>query len=273
MSLPDVTVPVRARPLATPRRGHLRASPVRPPLRADSRRRADALERWPPTPPCNPFRRQDRHAPPPHARRRHAARRRSPPAAARLSLRAAEPAAATLIALALRAHSEPVASRLSMCAMSWAAAPRHVSLATTWWSAPRRWSPARSRVCRHRSMRLELARQPIGETPICDGACDGNCLSLSRRSRVPIRSDDRRRRARRAGPLCWTVHLLSVDDARVVHRVTRRARLGSRVRCHGRDVRPRQGPLRWSRPRRPGPVAMVGDGVNDALPSTSRVRL
>lgn len=103
----------------------------------------------------------------------------------------------------------------------------------------------------------ELAER--GETPIAI-ACDGIMIAVAGLA-DPIRPD-----ARAAldalDRLGWNVHLLSGDDARVVERVG--AALGvPRSRCHG-AVSPEDKVAAVVAAGRRGPVAMVGDGVNDA---------
>ena len=98
-----------------------------------------------------------------------------------------------------------------------------------------------------------------GETPIVI-ASDGAMIAVAGLA-DPIRPDAGAALHALAG-LGWTVHLLSGDDARVVERVG--GALGvPAARCHG-SVSPEAKVAAVVAARAAGPVAMVGDGVNDA---------
>ena len=98
-----------------------------------------------------------------------------------------------------------------------------------------------------------------GETPIVV-ACDGAMVAVAGLA-DPIR-DDARAALDELGRLGWDVQLLSGDDERVVRRVG--AALGVPwSHCHG-QVSPEDKVVAVLQARRRGPVAMVGDGVNDA---------
>jgi Cu2+-exporting ATPase len=103
----------------------------------------------------------------------------------------------------------------------------------------------------------ELAER--GETPIVVG-CDGAMVAVAGLA-DPIR-DDARDALDALARLGWDVQLLSGDDERVVRRVG--GALGVPwSRCHG-QVSPEDKVTAVVQARRHGPVAMVGDGVNDA---------
>jgi P-type E1-E2 ATPase len=103
----------------------------------------------------------------------------------------------------------------------------------------------------------ELAER--GETPIAI-ASSGTVIAIAGLA-DPIRPDA----AAALGALDalgWTIHVLSGDDPRVVHRVGRELDLPF-ARCHG-AMSPEDKLAAVTAARRLGPVAMVGDGVNDA---------
>ena len=103
----------------------------------------------------------------------------------------------------------------------------------------------------------ELAER--GETPIVIG-CDGAMIAVAGLA-DPIR-DDARAALGELARLGWDVHLLSGDDERVVRRVG--GALGVPwSHCHG-QVSPEDKVTAVVQASRRGPVAMVGDGVNDA---------
>ncbi|TMQ13147.1 MAG: heavy metal translocating P-type ATPase [Deltaproteobacteria bacterium] len=98
-----------------------------------------------------------------------------------------------------------------------------------------------------------------GETPIVI-ACDGTMVAVAGLA-DPIR-DDAREALDALVRLGWDVQLLSGDDERVVRRVG--GTLGIPwAHCHGR-VSPEDKVAAVTAAREHGPVAMVGDGVNDA---------
>jgi Cu2+-exporting ATPase len=103
----------------------------------------------------------------------------------------------------------------------------------------------------------ELAER--GETPIAI-ACDGIMIAVAGIA-DPIRPDAPAA-LEELGRLGWDVHVLSGDDVRVVARVG--AALGvARSRCRG-AASPEDKVAAVVAARARGPVAMVGDGVNDA---------
>jgi Cu2+-exporting ATPase len=103
----------------------------------------------------------------------------------------------------------------------------------------------------------ELASR--GETPIAI-ACDGIMIAVAGLA-DPVRSDAALA-LDQLEYLGWRVHLLSGDDVRVVERVG--AALGvPRSRCHG-AASPEAKVAAVAAASQRGPVAMVGDGVNDA---------
>jgi Cu2+-exporting ATPase len=103
----------------------------------------------------------------------------------------------------------------------------------------------------------ELAER--GETPIAI-ACDGIMIAIAGLA-DPIRPDARAA-LDELDRLGWNVHLLSGDDVRVVTRVG--ASLGvPRARCRG-AASPEDKVAAVVAAGQRGPVAMVGDGVNDA---------
>lgn len=103
----------------------------------------------------------------------------------------------------------------------------------------------------------ELAER--GETPIAI-ACNGIIVAVAGLA-DPVRPDARVA-LDELGRLGWRVELLSGDDARVVERVG--AALGvARSRCHGAAA-PEDKVAAVIAAGAHGPVAMVGDGVNDA---------
>jgi Cu2+-exporting ATPase len=103
----------------------------------------------------------------------------------------------------------------------------------------------------------ELAER--GETPIVVG-CDGAMIAVAGLA-DPIR-DDARAALGELARLGWDVQLLSGDDERVVRRVG--GALGVPwSHCHG-QVSPEDKVTAVIQAGRRGPVAMVGDGVNDA---------
>ena len=103
----------------------------------------------------------------------------------------------------------------------------------------------------------ELAER--GETPIAI-ACDGVMIAVAGLA-DPIRPDAAAA-LHALDQLGWTVHLLSGDDVRVVHRVGAELDV-PRARCHG-AMSPEGKVAAVTAAREHGPVVMVGDGVNDA---------
>src|SRR5262249_39732668 len=98
-----------------------------------------------------------------------------------------------------------------------------------------------------------------GETPIAI-ACDDVVIAVAGLA-DPIRPDARAA-LDELGRLGWSVELLSGDDVRVVERVA--AALGvPPARCRG-AASPADNVAAVAAARARGPVAMVGDGVNDA---------
>jgi len=98
-----------------------------------------------------------------------------------------------------------------------------------------------------------------GETPIAI-AIDGRIVAIAGVA-DPVRPDARAALARLA-ELGWTVELLSGDDRRVVAAVGDTLGIPP-ARCTG-ETSPEAKLARVTEARERGPVAMVGDGVNDA---------
>ncbi|MEO6773668.1 MAG: heavy metal translocating P-type ATPase [Kofleriaceae bacterium] len=123
-------------------------------------------------------------------------------------------------------------------------------------------SPAwvRTRSARDRQLDAwiaEVARR--GESPIAV-AVDDRIVAVAGLA-DPIRADARTALAKLAG-LGWQVEVLSGDDPRVVTIVGHQLGLDP-ARCHG-AMTPELKLARVEAARARGPVAMVGDGVNDA---------
>ena len=123
--------------------------------------------------------------------------------------------------------------------------------APPWVRQRSRWQPAIE------GWIAELADR--GETPIAI-ACDGIPIAVAGLA-DPIRRDARAA-LDELGRLGWSVHLLSGDDVRVVERVGAALDV-PRSRCHG-AASPEDKVAAVVAASRRGPVAMVGDGVNDA---------
>jgi Cu2+-exporting ATPase len=120
------------------------------------------------------------------------------------------------------------------------------------------WVAAQCHAPAHASPWIEQVARG-GETPIAI-AIDGAIVAVAGLV-DPIRPQAREAVAELAG-LGWHVELLSGDDRRVVDRVG--AALGlTPERCHG-EVSPEAKLATIQLARTHGPVAMVGDGVNDA---------
>ena len=161
------------------------------------------------------------------------------------------------IARALQAHAEPAGVATDVCeelgrGIRARVNGRDVLVGAPPWVRRRsRFQPAIERWI------AELAER--GETPIAI-ACDGIMIAVAGLA-DPIRPDAPAALAELAR-LGWTVHVLSGDDVRVVERVG--AALGvARSRCRG-AASPEDKVAAVVAARARGPVAMVGDGVNDA---------
>jgi Cu2+-exporting ATPase len=176
--------------------------------------------------------------------------------AARLAA-AAEAGSSHPIARALRGHAEPGGSASDVCEELGRGIRAMVNGHEILVGAPA-WVRRRSRSQPvMEGWIAELADR--GETPVAI-ACDGVMVAIAGLA-DPIRPDAEAALAA-LDRLGWTVHLLSGDDARVVQRVG--AALGvPSARCHG-AVSPEDKVAAVVAARARGPVAMVGDGVNDA---------
>ena len=161
------------------------------------------------------------------------------------------------IARALRAHATPAAPAEQICeelgrGISATVAGRRIAVGAPAW--------VRQRSKSHPAVEgwiAEIAER--GETPIAI-ASDGLIVAVAGLA-DPIR-DDAHAALDRLASLGWEIHLLSGDDARVVHRV------GAALdvpwsRRHG-AASPEDKVAAVTAARALGPVVMVGDGVNDA---------